>query len=406
MQLTGGASYSTTYAIRVSALYNGTYLPYGNSCNITTQTSVPTTKLVSSICGTTLTSLYSSLFAEPVALATGYRFEVSNGGITRTYDSKTNVFNLMQLTGGVLYNTTYSVRVAAFYNGSYQVYDKACNVTTPVMGVTQLVASACGTTLTSPYAPLYANVVNLALGYRFEVTGEGVTRTYDSATNFFNLMQLNGGVALNTTYAVRVAALYNGAYQAYGESCNVSTPIMATAQLIASNCGITTSSLYSVLSCNTVTLATGYRFEVTNGESTRTYDSVTNTFNLMQLVGGAGYGTTYSIRVAPLYNGIYQSYGTTCNVTTPSIPTSKVSSPLCGSTLPSRSSSIVANAVTLATGYRFEVTNGGTTRTYDSATTIFNLMQVTGGAAFSTTYSIRVAPKYNGTEQAYGTSSS
>jgi hypothetical protein len=64
----------------------------------------------------------------------------------------------------------------------------------------------------------------------------------------------------------------------------------------------------------------GYRFEVTNGSTVRTYDATTNLFNLTQLTGGASYNTTYSIRVAANVNGTWRPYGASCNVTTPDQP--------------------------------------------------------------------------------------
>ena len=40
----------------------------------------------------------------------------------------------------------------------------------------------------------------------------------------------------------------------------------------------------------------------------------------MQLSGGATFSTTYSIRVAPMFSGVAQAYGSTCTVTTPAAP--------------------------------------------------------------------------------------
>jgi hypothetical protein len=65
-----------------------------------------------------------------------------------------------------------------------------------------------------------------------------------------------------------------------------------------------------------VTGATNYRFEVTNGLNVRTFETVNYYFRLTDLVGGAVSGTTYSVRVAIKYNGEWQGYGASCNVTT------------------------------------------------------------------------------------------
>jgi len=57
-------------------------------------------------------------------------------------------------------------------------------------------------------------------------------------------------------------------------------------QLTASQRGSTLSSLYAPINADASTNATVYRFEVTNGSTVRTFDSLTNSFNLSQLSGG------------------------------------------------------------------------------------------------------------------------
>jgi hypothetical protein len=59
--------------------------------------------------------------------------------------------------------------------------------------------------------------------------------------------------------------------------------------------------------------------------------------------------------------------------------------------------------VPAATGYRFEITSGSVITTYDSAVYNFRLAQA-GVAAYSTTYSIRVAAQVNGVYGNYGAS--
>jgi hypothetical protein len=49
--------------------------------------------------------------------------------------------------------------------------------------------------------------------------------------------------------------------------------------------------------CTTNATATGYRFEVSNGAFVRSYDSLLNRFNLLNITG-ASYATTYSVRVS------------------------------------------------------------------------------------------------------------
>jgi hypothetical protein len=84
-------------------------------------------------------------------------------------------------------------------------------------------------------------------------------------------------------------------------------------------------------------------------------------------------------------------------------PKTKLTNKLCGSTLKSlRNTIITANQIKNATAYRFEVTNGTTINTYDSPIRSFDLLNLFGGIANATTYSIRVSVKVGGFWQAYG----
>ena len=155
-----------------------------------------------------------------------------------------------------------------------------------------------------------------------------------------------------------------------------------------------------------------YRFEVTNGTTVRTYEtasSAINYFKLTQLTGSIPYSTAYSIRVATKYAGIWGDYGQSCTVSTGAALT-KVQLSQCGSTLPTIESLVYADEVIGAAAYRFEVSGGGygTPRVYTANTNInyFNLTQLSGGALYGTTYSIRVGHKSGGVWSAHGASCS
>jgi len=327
----------TTYAIRVQMFNGDTWSSYGASYTITTP-NIPLISLQSTQCGSTLATLSTVLTADDVIGASAYRFEVSvSGNVIETYVSNTNSFSLSQLTSGGAYGTSYSIRVAAQVNSVWGDYGNTCTLITGASAstssaTTSLVKSVCGVSLTSIYAPLYANVVKQATSYRFEVTNGAVLQTYTASNNVFNLTQLPMGADYNTTYSIRVAYLLNGIWYDYGRSCTVTTPSLPTTQLVSSRCGVTINSLYTPLYANAVSGATGYRFEVTNGATSRVYDSSRNVFNLMQLTSGATFNTTYSIRVAIQYAGVWQSFGTSCTVTTPA-PISQLIPSLCGATL-------------------------------------------------------------------------
>ena len=324
------------------------------------------------------------------------------GSNVREYTPTTALFNLTQLPGGVTYNTTYTVQVAVEINGVWGGYGSPCTITTP-SPITKVKTANCGTTLATISTSVYADALIGVQAYRFEVTNGTNVRTYDATTNLFNLTQLSGGAAYNTTYSIRVAAEVNGVWGSYGTSCNVTTPDVTMTKVIDSQCGTTLTAINSSVYYVNVYGAQAYRFEVTYGTSVTTYDlnNLNNLFNLTMIPGGASYNTTYSIRVASNVNGVWSNYGTACNISTPAAIT-KVKAIYCGTVLAGLNTSIYADALIGVQGYRFEVTNGTTVRTYDATSNLFNLTQLSGGASYSTSYTIRVAVKTNDTWGAYG----
>jgi hypothetical protein len=86
--------------------------------------------------------------------------------------------------------------------------------------------------------------------------------------------------------------------------------------LVSSQCGITVSSRWTTLYANQVPGAQGYRFEVSDGVTTRFVDRAVSNFALGQVSGGVSANTVYTIRVAVLYNSVYGAFGSPCTVTT------------------------------------------------------------------------------------------
>ncbi len=126
--------YGKNYTIRVAALVNGIYGNYGASCTVATpvltSSSVPTTQIHPNFCGITLPALDTKIPAAPVSAATGYRFEITTGGVTTVYDSAVYNFKLSQAGVVVTNSTTYAIRVAVKINGVYGNYGASCNVYT------------------------------------------------------------------------------------------------------------------------------------------------------------------------------------------------------------------------------------------------------------------------------------
>jgi len=295
-----------------------------DNCDGTNNEVAPLSNLLASHCGSTLAHISNTLFAVQVPTAQGYRFEISiNGNNPRYFDSATNHFSLLNIPGGVLYNTTYTVRVAVKTNDFWRAYSTTCLVTTPPIPAKTFVSPAqCGTTVASMSTTIFAVQATSANQYRFAVS-DGVTeRTYDSAVNRFSFAAL-GGLSYNTTYSVRVALRFGTTWEDYGTACNITTPLAPpTSNVIPSLCGTTISNGWTTIFAMQVPEATGYRFNVTAPGVTRFYDTPDNRFSLRNIPSfTVTPNTTYTITVQILYNGFYQTAGSACTITTAGVVT-------------------------------------------------------------------------------------
>ena len=184
--------------------------------------------------------------------------------------------------------------------------------------------------------------------------------------------------------------------------------VVPTSKIRANQCGTTLATVSSNIAADYVPGYQTYRFEVTRGSTVNTVDLNKYNFSLTK-TPGIIYGATYGVRVAVKTNGVWGPYGASCDISTPvaainTIPTTKIKSTICGTTLATISSKIAANPVYAAEGYRFEIITGGVPTVYDSNFYNFKLSQSGAAVAFNTVYSIRVAAKVNGVYGEYGAS--
>jgi hypothetical protein len=181
-----------------------------------------------------LADLSNTIFCNAVAAASGYRFEVSDGVTTRTFDTSVNRFNLLNLVGGANFGTSYSIRVLLQFGGVWRPdteYGPACTINSPATPATSRVINpACGSTISNIWTTIYAQQVVGAQGYKFHVTNGAQTRDVITANPRFQLPQLPGGAAANTVYTIRVDVLYNASYVQGTQTCTITTSPTASRQ--------------------------------------------------------------------------------------------------------------------------------------------------------------------------------
>jgi hypothetical protein len=290
------------------------------------------TNVQPSQCGVTLATINTTIQANLVGIATGYRFKVTKyiGLVPSTnpidiqiIDKPTRTFKITDLAM-FAYNTKYQIEVAIKIGAVWQpFYGLPCYVITPNAS-TQIRAIQCNTTLVNMTDDIYADNINYVAGYRFKITHSVtlVSQTYDNPLRVYKMSYLSSPlIDYGTSYKVEVALKnYDGTYTAFGPICNITTPNFPTTQIQLSQCGITAINGTQIIYANLVSLASMYRFRLTNVSLaySSTQDNSVRSFFLNQFTGLLT-NTTYNVDVSLKIGAVFGPYGPLCNITTPNV---------------------------------------------------------------------------------------
>jgi GEVED domain/Putative metal-binding motif/Secretion system C-terminal sorting domain len=167
-------------------------------------------------------------------------------------------------------------------------------------------------------------------------------------------------------------------------------------QLVSSACNSVLSAIETTVYVDAVVGATNYRFRVINGSTTQLYET-TNRYMKLTNLASYLYGTTYTIDVEVQRAGVWLGYyGTTCTVTTPSIPVLAGTS--CASTIVNQFTGIYTTNLPGVSSYKFRVTNLSTGVAVETTNVYnwfnFNMLSV---FVYGKTYAVEVAVKTTGT---------
>lgn len=359
--------------------------------NATPTVNVSGTMTITSGGSTTLTASNATTYSWTPS--TG--LSATNGATVVANPTATTVYTVTGTTGSCSGTKTFTITVNA------------------ATGPTSLMSSYCGITESTLNQSLYCYTVNNATNYQYEVTdlttNSVYTYTRGNNLNNFELDWLTT-TTYARTYSIRVAAYVSGAWTAYGSACTVTAPAAPSTSLMSSYCGITESTLNQVLYCYTVVGAANYRYEITDqssGSVIATYVRGNNLNNFeLDWVTAAGYGKTYSIKVAAYVGGVWLAYGSACTVTTPAAPSTSLMASYCGITASSLSQVVYCYTVTGATNYRYEITDqssGSVVATYVRGNNLNNFeLDWVSAITYSKTYSIKVAAYVGTTWLNYG----
>jgi hypothetical protein len=215
-------SYGTIYNVDCRVKVNGTWGPFGAVCQVTTP-APPTTMLNPTYCGTTVSSMNTSIQATSITGATDYQFRFNDGSNTYTKIRSGGVAAVnLSTVGGLAPATTYTVDVRAKINGTWGSYGTTCQLTTPSnSGTTQLSAAYCNTAQNANNL-IYCTTVSGADKYQFKFTEQGnPTNVLVEIENSNKMKPIWLTGLQNVTYDVIVRARIGGVWTSYGTSCTV-----------------------------------------------------------------------------------------------------------------------------------------------------------------------------------------
>ena len=232
--------YGTTYTILVAAQTSGKWNYYGNPCTVST----PAVNLgiQSAICYTTLASLTTAIKANVILGAQAYKFKIVNGGHSDSVETSLSYFSLSKFTNinSRSYGTFYIVSVKYKMNDVWSDYSIDCKIITPALPL-GLTTATCALGNFNAISKLASNIVTGATRYKF-VLMNGTTAIDSVITTSYYLLgstfKRAAGKINGTTYGLKVAVEYNGAYTAFSNVCLLTYTIPTGLKEVISTNGI------------------------------------------------------------------------------------------------------------------------------------------------------------------------
>jgi hypothetical protein len=344
-------------------------------------TGVANTQLRAADCGKQNLALNAAIFCDAVVGATNYDFEITNlttnGVVVKT--TTANSVGLSSITPAIQFGTQYNVRVRAKVAGVYGNYGAICLIGTvcnpSICGVplTKLRTSDCGKLNLSPLTgQVLADAVAAASQYEFEfrnITTNVLYATKLQTSNALLLSSVTPTLQWSAQYNVKVRAYIAGVAGTYGSNCVIgfiadpSVTGVPNTQLTTASCGATNLALTGTIACNAVTGAASYEWEFKNQANTTVIATKTTTSTSLTLstVTGLQWNTQYNVRVRGYIGTVVGTYSVSCLIgliSDPAIngvPSTKIRTNECGKLNFGLGNFAVADVVSGAVQYEFEV---------------------------------------------------
>ena len=317
----------------------------------------------------------------PSASTYNVTFNVTDGtnpisGANVTFNSTTQLTNA---SGDTVFSNVspetdlaYSITKTGYItvNGTVNVVDQNV-VENVVMGTsiptTHLTTGSCGLITSSKTSIVSTYIVSGAQAYEFEFTNNDLpfqqilSNTDNPVLQYVRLYMVTN-IKYGRTYNVRSRVKVNNVWSAWSPSCNV-TLIVPTTTITPGSCGISTTSLNTIVSTYIRTGAQAYEFEFTNSEGF--LQTLSNTDNpifqyvRLYMITGIKYGRTYNIRSRVKIDDMWSDWSSEVCQLTLNVPVTSITTGSCGLITTNTNSIISAYIVANTQAYQFEFTNAG-----------------------------------------------
>lgn len=397
-----------------------------NNCS-----SVPVTQLRAADCGKQNLALNASILCDAVAGATNYDFEFTNltTSAVTVKTTTSNSVGLSTVTPAIQFGTQYNVRVRAKVAGVYGNYGAVCVIGTVCnpgicgVPVTQLRTADCGKLNFSPLTgQAIADAVPAAAQYEFEFRTISTNALYATKLQTSNVLALNSvspALQWNTQYNVKVRAYIAGVAGVYGNNCIIgfipdpSVSGVPNSQLSTASCGVTNLALTGSITCVAVTGAGSYEWEFKNQAGTTVVATATTTGTSLNLstVAGLQWNTQYNVRVRAFIGAVAGTYNVSCLIgiipdpALNGVPSTKIRTSDCGKINFGLGGFAVADVVSGAAEYEFEIRNVTTNAFIANKLQASNVLTFSTVPAFQwgTQYKISVRARISSTWGTFGT---
>ncbi len=364
---------------------------------------IQVTRVDTTYCNTTLSSS-NLIYTYSVSGVSNYKYKFVGTGTQAGYDfehstsnSNTNFYPITQAPG-VIYGHTYNVSVSYKKNNIWSPYGASCPITLSAFPQNKLVDNPstpgqCDYIVTDQHELINVSTIAGANKYQYKIVETDTTNAYvyDTTSTTFNsvgelrldMTTITPKVRYGYYYNVKVRALVgntNGTYGnrpgewgSFGPTCVVHVSGLPTTSLTSTYCNTNQTTLNDIFYVTPISSASQYRYHITaSGYDNTIETSNSNNFFRFTTInpsispGGVKYGTTYSIEAAAAVGGAWLPYGSTCTLTTPTAPMTKLQTSQCNTSISSGSTFLYWDAIYGASNYQYKVSgtfsNGYSTR--------------------------------------------